>query len=162
MAGHHALVEDDAALGIDAGGDIGRRHLARLRAQLVRVLRQCQRMQVDDAEDAVVVALQRDPVSDGAEIIAEMQIAGGLDAREDAVHGAVGIAAASDSALTQPATVSARAMPVCASARPRPMVSATFTARVRAAIFTGVLVSWRAKKPGAITLTMTKAGSPAA
>src|SRR5260221_1250603 len=94
MAGHHALVEDDAALGIDAGGDIGRRHLARLRAQLVRVLRQCQRMQVDDAEDAVVVALQRDPVSDGAEIIAEMQIAGGLDAREDAVHGAVVIAAA--------------------------------------------------------------------
>ena len=31
---HRALVEDDAALGIDAGGDIGGGHLARLGAQL--------------------------------------------------------------------------------------------------------------------------------
>src|SRR5262245_46074444 len=43
-------------------------------------------MQIDDAEDALIVLLQHDPVANGAEIIAEMQIAGGLDAGENAVH----------------------------------------------------------------------------
>ena len=42
-----------------------------------------QRMQVDDAVDAVVAVLQRDEVADGAEIVAEMQIAGRLDAGKD-------------------------------------------------------------------------------
>jgi len=42
-------------------------------------------MHVDDAEDAVVVALERHPIADRAEVVAEVQIAGGLDAREDAV-----------------------------------------------------------------------------
>ena len=42
-----------------------------------------QRMQVDDAIDAVVVVLQRDEFADGAEIVAEMQIAGRLDAGKD-------------------------------------------------------------------------------
>ena len=72
--------------GIDAGGDIGGRHLARRSAQLVGILRQGQRVQIDDAEDALEVVLQRDPVADRAEIIAEMQIAGGLDAGKNAVH----------------------------------------------------------------------------
>ena len=36
VGGDHALVEDDAALGVDAGGDIGRGHLARRGAQLER------------------------------------------------------------------------------------------------------------------------------
>ena len=86
MRGDHALVEDDAALGVDAGGDIGGRHLARRGAQLGGILRLGQRVQVDDAEDALVVVLQRDPVADRAEIIAEMQIAGRLDAGKNAVH----------------------------------------------------------------------------
>src|SRR5207237_5256215 len=51
-----------------------------------RILRLCQGMQVDDTEDAVEVALQRHPIADGAEIVAEMQIAGRLDAGEDAIH----------------------------------------------------------------------------
>src|SRR3546814_19377010 len=41
-------------------------------------------MHVDHAEDALELVLQRDPVAHRAEIIAEMEIAGGLDAREDA------------------------------------------------------------------------------
>ena len=86
MRRYRALVEDDAAIGIDAGGDIGGGHLAGLGAQLLRILRQRQRVQIDDAEDAVIVALHRNPVADRAQIIAEVQIAGGLDAREDAVH----------------------------------------------------------------------------
>ncbi len=87
MGGHRALVEDDAATGIDPGGDIGGGHLARLGAELRRVLRQGNGVEIDNAKDAVVIALQRDPVADGAEIIAEMQVASGLDAREDAIHG---------------------------------------------------------------------------
>jgi hypothetical protein len=51
-------------------------------------LRHGQRVQVDDAEDAFVIVLQRDPVADRPEIIAEMQIAGRLDAGKNAVHGA--------------------------------------------------------------------------
>src|SRR6516162_11916304 len=86
MSGNHALVEDDTALGIDAGGDVGGRHFARGGAQFGRILRLSERMQVDDAEDAVVVILQRDPVADRPEVIAEMQVAGRLDAGEDAVH----------------------------------------------------------------------------
>ncbi len=61
MGADHALVEDDAALGVDAGGDIGGRHLAGRGAQFARVLRQGQRVQVDDAEDALVIVLQLRP-----------------------------------------------------------------------------------------------------
>jgi hypothetical protein len=39
-------------------------------------------MHVDDAIDAVVVGLQGDELADRAEIIAEMEIAGGLNAGE--------------------------------------------------------------------------------
>ena len=86
MGADHALVEDDAVFGVDAGSDIGSRHLARRMTQLGRILRLGQRVQIDDAEDALVIVLQRDPVADRAEIIAEMQIAGRLDAGKDAVH----------------------------------------------------------------------------
>jgi hypothetical protein len=40
-------------------------------------------MQVNDAIDAVMALLQSDESADGAEIIAEMQIAGRLDAGKD-------------------------------------------------------------------------------
>src|SRR5689334_4906009 len=86
MRPDHALVEDDAVLGVDAGGDIRGGDLARRMAQLRRVLRLGQRVQIDDAEDALVIVLQRDPVADRAEIIAEMKIAGRLNAGKNAVH----------------------------------------------------------------------------
>src|ERR1700757_192502 len=86
MGRNHALIEDDAALGVDPGGDVRGRDLARRGAQFGGVLRLGQRMQVDDAEDALVIVLQRDPVADRTEVIAEMQVAGWLDAGEDAVH----------------------------------------------------------------------------
>ncbi|MNL72897.1 hypothetical protein D3C87_1982870 [compost metagenome] len=41
------------------------------------------RMQIDDAIDAVVVFLQRHEFADRAEIIAEMEIAGRLNAGEN-------------------------------------------------------------------------------
>ena len=50
-------------------------------------------MEVDDAVERFVgggcVVLGRDPVPDGAEVVAQMDLAGGLDAREHARHGRV-------------------------------------------------------------------------
>src|SRR3546814_5945029 len=63
-----------------------RRHLARAGAQLGRVLPDGDGVQIDDTVDALEFVLQGHPVADRPEIVAEMQVAGGLDAREDAVH----------------------------------------------------------------------------
>ena len=71
---------------VDAAGDEGGGDLARVRLQRDRVLRHRDRMQVDDAIHAVEVLLQLDEFDDRAEIVAEMQIAGGLHAREDALR----------------------------------------------------------------------------
>ena len=65
MGGHLALVEDDMLARIDPGGQEGGRHLPGLAAQLGRLLPLGDGMLVDDAEDAVVVALQPHPVADG-------------------------------------------------------------------------------------------------
>src|SRR5690606_18061204 len=80
---HPALIEDDMLLRIDAGSEEGGGDLARLVGEIVIDHLRGQRMQVDDAVDAVVGVLQGDELADGAEIIAEMEISGGLDARED-------------------------------------------------------------------------------
>ena len=72
MGRHRTLIENDAGLGIDPGGDIGRGHLAGLVAQFMRVLRLGERVQIDDAKDAFVILLQGHPIANGAEIIAEM------------------------------------------------------------------------------------------
>ncbi len=90
MTADHALVEDDAMPRVDAGGDIGGGNLAGRMAQFERVLRHRQRMQIDDAEDAFVIVLQRHPVADRPEIIAEMQVAGRLNAGKNSVHRASG------------------------------------------------------------------------
>ena len=84
MAGDLALVEDDVLLRIDAGGDEGRRHLAGVLGQLVGVLQHGDGVQIDHAIEALMLGLERHEFGDGAEIIAEMQVAGRLHAREDA------------------------------------------------------------------------------
>ncbi len=84
VAGDLALVEHDVPLRIDAGGDEGRGHLARVPGQLVGVLEHGDGVQIDHAIEAVVLVLQRHEFGDGAEIIAEMQIAGRLHAGEHA------------------------------------------------------------------------------
>ena len=78
-----ALVEDDVLLRIDAGRQEGRRHLARRADQRRRILPHGDGMLVDDAIDAIVARLKLRETPDGAEIIAEVQIAGRLDARKD-------------------------------------------------------------------------------
>ena len=84
MARHLALIEDDVAGRVDARGDEGRRHLAGVAGELVGVLEHGDGVQVDHAIEAVMLGLERHESGDGAEIVAEMQIAGRLHAREDA------------------------------------------------------------------------------
>ena len=83
MLRHARLVEQDRTLGRNAGGNQARRHLAGALAELLRVLRHGDGVQVDDAVDGFEIILQRHPVPDRAKIIAEMQVACRLDARED-------------------------------------------------------------------------------
>jgi hypothetical protein len=60
-------------------------YFADLVAQLLRILRHRDRMHVDHAVDAREVRLQGDEALDGAEVVAEMQVAGGLDPGEHAL-----------------------------------------------------------------------------
>src|SRR5581483_6569595 len=66
-------------------GDERRRHLADRARQFGRLLPYRDGVQVDHAIDAVVAFLQLDEPGDGTEIVAEMQIAGRLYAREHAL-----------------------------------------------------------------------------
>jgi len=85
---HLALVEDDLLDRVDAGGNEGRCYLARVAAELLRPAphrhRHRDRVQVDDTVDAVMGLLQLDEAHDGAEIVAEMEIAGRLHPGEHA------------------------------------------------------------------------------
>ena len=75
-------------VGVEPGGEEARRDLVGLGAQRRRLLRHGDRVQVDDAVDRLVLALQPHPVADRAEIVAEVQIAARLDAGEDPpLHG---------------------------------------------------------------------------
>ena len=70
--------------GIEPASEIGRRHLKDGLAQLFRLLPQGDGMHVHHAIDAFLGFLQLDPVQHGAQIIAEVQIARGLHAGENA------------------------------------------------------------------------------
>ncbi len=86
VSGDHALVEDRTMFRVDTGGDISSSHLTGRSTQLGGILRLGERVQVDDAEYALEVVLQHNPIANGSEIIAEMQIAGRLDAGKNTVH----------------------------------------------------------------------------
>ncbi len=88
VLGHVTLHEHDAALRVKAGGQqLGGRDPAAT-AQVGRLLRHRDRMQVDNAVDGIVRLLQRHPLAQGAEIVAEMErVSGGLDAGEHSGSG---------------------------------------------------------------------------
>src|SRR5207253_475587 len=69
------------------GGEEPDRHVDRALGQGRCVVGLRDGMQVHDAEQAVVLVLQLDPVLYGAEVIADVQLARRLDAGEDARHG---------------------------------------------------------------------------
>ena len=79
-----ALVEDDVGFRIDAAGEKGRGHLAGGAPQLFGLVRKRHRMKVDDAIDARMRLLHLDEALDRAKIVAEVEIACRLNAREHA------------------------------------------------------------------------------
>src|SRR5207237_829375 len=87
VLGDVRLHEDDGPRRIDAGGEEPDRHVDRALGQGRCVVGLRDGMQVHDAEQAVVLVLQLDPVLYGAEVIADVQLARRLDAGEDARHG---------------------------------------------------------------------------
>src|SRR5580658_7342818 len=70
-------------LRIDTSGQEQSRSLQDLRAKLARLLIQRDGVQIDNAEDALVVTLDFNPVFQGAKIISDVKITGGLNAGED-------------------------------------------------------------------------------
>ena len=81
---HVGLAEEDAALGVEAGGEQDRGRVVDALAQLGRVVGDRDRVQVDDAVDRRVAAvLALDVLADRADVVAEVLAAGRLDAAED-------------------------------------------------------------------------------
>ena len=69
--------------GVDAGGQVERGDLLDFGAQFGGVLVHGDGVQVHDAENALVVVLDADPVLQRAEIISDVQVSGGLHSGED-------------------------------------------------------------------------------
>ena len=85
------LVEQDRLVRVDPAGDEGRNHFKRRRAQFLRVMRQTERVQVGEEDQARSATgerfvLQLHVIDDRAKVIAKMRLAGGLNAGND-VHG---------------------------------------------------------------------------
>ncbi len=93
MSGHPCLIEQDRSIGIDSGCEQRRRHLDGVGVKYLRVDRDRQRMKIRQEEQGNIVGphriLHRDPLFDRAEIIAEVEVARGLDAGDDAHIGSL-------------------------------------------------------------------------
>jgi hypothetical protein len=83
MRGDASLVEQDRLGRIDPGRHQRRRHLARVRGQLGGIVIDGDRVEIGEEIEFLArhLVLHAHPVADRAQIIAEMQISGGLDAR---------------------------------------------------------------------------------
>ncbi len=84
MCRHVRLDEHDVLLRVEAAGDILRQLLQAAAAEIGRDLPDRDRVHVDDAVDAVILVLQRDPVFDRAHIRPKRQIAARLNAGKNA------------------------------------------------------------------------------
>ena len=88
VGGDVRLLEDDAAAGVEAGGEEveGDLDVVGLDVAGVGVVGG-EGMEVGDEEEAVVILLQANPVVEGSHVVAEMEAAGGAHAGEDAREG---------------------------------------------------------------------------
>ena len=88
MLGHLRLVEQDRAFGIDPAGDESGGHFQRALPQLGRIVWHGNRVQIGEKIEGLApfrqLILHPHPIADRAEIISEVEIAGGLDAGNDA------------------------------------------------------------------------------
>src|SRR6185369_15225197 len=69
------LNEDCRHLRIDSNSQIDPREVSGFLCEQRRVLRQSDRVQVHDTKEAFVLVLERDPVSQRAQIVSEMDVA---------------------------------------------------------------------------------------
>ena len=91
VGAHRRLREDDRPGRIEARSQIGGRDLARLGRQLLRLLPDGDGVHVgDEDEDGRALILKLDEPLQGAEVVAQVQGAGGLDAGQDAARAGVG------------------------------------------------------------------------
>ena len=77
-----ALDEQGALFRIEARGQEDREYGPGLAAQLVRVLLHADGMQIYDTEEVLLVRLAVYPAFDGAQVVAELGVAGRLNAAE--------------------------------------------------------------------------------
>ena len=89
VLGDMALHEHRGDVGIEPDSEQHRRQTNGRLADHAWRLGHRQRMQIDDPVERVGM-LTIDPVAQGTQVVAQMDIAGGLDAREHAGHGAPG------------------------------------------------------------------------
>ena len=82
---HVALEEEHVLLRIKPAGDILRELGGGAAAQLGRILAHGERVQVGHEIEAVKLVRKSSPVSYGAEVVAEVQVAGRLDARKQSL-----------------------------------------------------------------------------
>ena len=88
VGGDVGLLEDDAAAGVEAGGEEVERDLDVVLLDVAGVgVVGGEGVEVGDEEVAVVVLLEVDPVVEGSHVVAEVQAAGGAHAGEDAGAG---------------------------------------------------------------------------
>ena len=95
VIGDVGLREQRAALRIDAGGHQRHGEVEHAPQQILALVLPGDRVQVDDAVEALVLVDHPRPAAEDAEIVAEMGLARGLDAAEDSlalIHGAPSIA----------------------------------------------------------------------
>ncbi len=86
MLGDVALHEDRAGVRVEAGGEQADRRLERSPAEVVGVVLGGQAVQVDHAVETLRLVLVHRPLPQRAEIVADVERTGGLNAREDSCH----------------------------------------------------------------------------
>ena len=83
VRGHMALAEERAAVGVEADRKEERGQVERAVVQVVRVVVDRDRVQVDDAEEGVALVLRRDVLAHRADVVADVLGTRRLDAGKD-------------------------------------------------------------------------------
>ena len=83
MGSHVALHEHGRALGVEPGREHQRGQIERARAQILGIVGDGDRVQVDDAEEGVALLLGCGVLAEAPRVVAEVLGAGGLNAGKD-------------------------------------------------------------------------------
>ena len=79
------LDENGRRIGVNTGSEINSGEIKRLLPETVRILGQRDRVKVDDAVKRLIIVLQRDPILECAEIVADMKVTRRLCPAENAL-----------------------------------------------------------------------------